>query len=145
MEKLKAEGVSGREIINKLIEGSDTFNKRTKFSQEKYLRKKNQKYNIMFEARKPTAADICDVYSSIGPDKICGLRADSLALILNMANINCNSRVLLVENTRGFLTGALVEKRVASILKVEFGAEPLKMRMDILLEYGFNNIEHMRI
>jgi hypothetical protein len=96
----------------------------------------------MFEVRKPNAADICDVYSSIAPDKICGLRSDSLALILNMANINCNSRVLLVENTNGFVTGALVEKKVASILKVEFGAEQLKMRLNILLEYDFKNIEH---
>jgi len=46
-----------------LIENSDTFNKRTKFSQEKYLRKKMQKYLVSFEVKKPTALELCEVYS----------------------------------------------------------------------------------
>jgi tRNA (adenine-N(1)-)-methyltransferase non-catalytic subunit len=60
---MKKSGVSGDMIINKLIENSESFSKRTKFSQEKYLRKKNQKYNIRFEVRKPTALELCEVYS----------------------------------------------------------------------------------
>jgi hypothetical protein len=40
-----------------------------------------------------------------------------------MANINTNSRVLLVDKTKGLLSGALLEKEVKSILKVEFKSE----------------------
>jgi len=53
------------------------------------------------------------------PQKICGLRPDSLGFLLNYANINAFSRVLVVENTRGFLTGALLERCVPYILRVD--------------------------
>ena len=48
-----------------------------------------------------------------------GLRADSLALMLNMANVNAESRVLLIDKTKGLITGALIEKEVKEILHVE--------------------------
>ena len=44
IEKMKQEGVEGQQIIEKLIENSESFNKRTEFSKEKYLAKKRQKY-----------------------------------------------------------------------------------------------------
>lgn len=36
-------GIKGEEIIKKLVTNSETFETKTKFSQEKYLRKKRQK------------------------------------------------------------------------------------------------------
>jgi hypothetical protein len=38
-----------------------------------------------------------------------------------MANINAESRVLLLDKTRGLLAGALIEKGVKEILHVELG------------------------
>jgi hypothetical protein len=38
-----------------------------------------------------------------------------------MANINQESRVLLIDKTRGLLAGALIEKNVKEILHVELG------------------------
>ena len=55
------------------------------------------------------------------PNKILGLRPDSLGLLLQMANINAESRVLLVDKTKGFLAVALTEKTVKDILHVELG------------------------
>jgi len=46
IEKMKQEGVEGQQIIDKLIENSESFNKRTEFSKAKYLAKKRQKYRI---------------------------------------------------------------------------------------------------
>ena len=40
---------------------------------------------------------------------------------MQMANINAESRVLLVDKTKGFLAGALIEKNVKDILHVELG------------------------
>ena len=37
-----------------------------------------------------------------------------------MANLSFTSRVLLVENTKGLLSGALLERCVAYALRVEF-------------------------
>lgn len=48
------------------------------------------------------------------------LRSDSMGLMLNMANINYESRVLLCDKTKGLITGALVEREVSEVLHVEF-------------------------
>lgn len=49
-----------------------------------------------------------------------------LGFILNHANINYDSRVLIVDNTKGLLLGALVEKKIRSGLKVEFNVKMIK-------------------
>jgi Gcd10p family len=49
-----------------------------------------------------------------------GLRADSLGFLLNMANVNYESRVLLLDKTKGLVAGALIEKDVREIMHVEF-------------------------
>ena len=38
------------------------------------------------------------------------LRPDTLALLFNFANVNAESRVLLVDKTKGLLIGGLIEK-----------------------------------
>ena len=40
-----------------------------------------------------------------------------------MASVNFQSQVLIVESTKGLLTGALLEKSVAHILRVDFPTE----------------------
>ena len=46
--------------------------------------------------------------------------------MLNIANINYQSRVLVVENTKGFLCGAVMEKAVGYCLRVDFNADIVK-------------------
>jgi hypothetical protein len=41
--------------------------------------------------------------------------------MLNLANINAESRVLLADKTKGLITGALIEKDVKEVLHVELG------------------------
>ena len=43
IQQLRSEGVSGQEIISKLVSKSATFEKKTAFSQQKYLNKKKKK------------------------------------------------------------------------------------------------------
>lgn len=84
------------------------------------MKKKLEKYAVWFEARRPTALNICEVYHRSQPEKICNLRPDSLSFLINMANVSFQSRVLLVENTKGLVQGALIERCVAYALRVEF-------------------------
>ena len=105
---------------------SASWNQKTAFSQAKYLKKKREKYSVFFEVRKPTAFSLCEAYLSSAPSKICSLRPDSLALMLNLANINYQSRVLVVENTKGFLCGAIMEKAVGYCLRVDFSSDIVK-------------------
>ena len=75
---------------------------------------------VTFEVKRPTSLELCEAYSSTQPGKILGLRSDSIALILQMANVNSESRVLLVDKTKGLLTGALIERGVSEIMCIEF-------------------------
>eukprot|EP00347_Sterkiella_histriomuscorum_P019556 403341185 len=105
IEDLKKQGITGNELINHLVQNSDTFAKRTKFSQEKYLRKKKQKYLVTFQVKKPTAFELCNVYSQTNPVKIMALRPDSLGLLLNMANIIMRAEYFYVIRLEDYLRG----------------------------------------
>jgi tRNA (adenine-N(1)-)-methyltransferase non-catalytic subunit len=131
---LRERGAHGSEIINKLKENSATFNLKTQFSKEKWLKRKQQKYMAIFEVKKPTALEVCEAYHRNNPERLCGIRPDSLSYLLTMANISSQSRVLLVDNTRGFLAGALMEKEVAYALRVEFNTRFIKNTNDVLFE-----------
>ena len=88
----------------------------------------------MFEVRKPNGLEVCEAYFRNNPEKICHLRPDSLGYLLTMANINSQSRVLIVENTRGFIPGVLMEKQIKYGLRVEFNTRFIKNNNDILYE-----------
>ena len=60
--EMKESGKKGVQIIEKLIENSTTFNLKTQFSKEKWLRKKQQKYMVTFEVRKPVAMELCELH-----------------------------------------------------------------------------------
>ena len=62
VEFLKEQNIGGKEIIDALIKNSNSFQDRTVFSQAKYLRKKQQKYAVWFEVRRPTALNLCETY-----------------------------------------------------------------------------------
>ena len=103
VEFLKESVGDGKKIMDAIVKNSASFEERTAFSKVKYLRKKAHKYAVWFEVRRPTALNICETYHRSSPDRICNLRPDSLALLLNMANLSFQSRVILVDNTKGFL------------------------------------------
>ncbi len=88
-----------------------------------------QKYLVSFEVKKPTALELCEMYSQTQPGRILNLRADSLALLLQMANVNSDSRVLLIDKTRGLLAGALIEKNVKEIMHVELGGANQQVKL----------------
>lgn len=138
IEQMKATGASGDAIIQNLVQNSETFNQRTKFSKEKYLRRKKQKYTFFFEARFPCIADLADCLAQHVPHTICNLRTDSVGFLLNITNINSNSKVCLVENTRGFLMGCVMEKDIQQLTRVEF-AKTNSLKNDIDYYENFNH------
>jgi hypothetical protein len=91
--KMKEGGTSGTDIIKTLISNSDTFSAKTSFAQEKWLKKKEKKYNRQIRVLKATPASVCDVYHYKSKDKVCNLRVDSLAQILSQGCI-CSGRVV---------------------------------------------------
>ena len=108
--ELKNKGVEGKEIISKLIEGSKSFQVRTQFSQQKYLKRKKKKYLTYFKVIDPSAYDLCDFYFSKNPDKISHMRVDGLAQLLTLGSVYPNRRIMVMETCMGLVTAAAFER-----------------------------------
>ena len=63
--------------------------------------------------------------------------------MLNLANVCSESRVLLIENTKGLLAGAVIERQPHSIIRLEFGE--LKFRNEIIdqMDLCLDNIKKL--
>ena len=79
------------------------FSQKTKFSQEKYLRKKHQKYSKEITMLKPSLKDFCD-------GGMVPVRADMLGSILRFAGVRCGSVVGIVDDGVGIVTTALLQR-----------------------------------
>lgn len=62
IEVMKQNGSTGADIIKALIESSSTFDTKTEYSKEKWLKKKQEKYYTIVEVTKPTAYTLCSSY-----------------------------------------------------------------------------------
>ncbi|BGO90082.1 hypothetical protein NBRC10512_004020 [Rhodotorula toruloides] len=110
IKALKESGLSGREIIQKQIEEHKTYELKTEYSKEKYMKKKEAKYLQMFTPLEPTVHMIAQYHFEKQPSKTRELRPDTLANMLAMANVRPGSRLLVVEDIGGLLVAAAVER-----------------------------------
>lgn len=70
ISKLKSEGAPIENLIEKLKENSETFNKKTVFAQEKYIKKKKNKHMFYFCIKKVTLEALVQAHYDDGPMKI---------------------------------------------------------------------------
>eukprot|EP00884_Botryococcus_braunii_P020464 jgi/Botrbrau1/7100/Bobra.0165s0121.1 len=110
IQRMKEEGKSGHDIIEALKEKSATFATKTKFSQEKYIKRKAKKYLLYVDVIRPTAASLCETYFIKDAWKIQYIRVDTLALLLSLGNIGAGARVLVMDDCNGLVTGAVIER-----------------------------------
>lgn len=110
IEALKAKGVTGRDMVRSVVKNSTTFKAKTTFAQDKYVKRKLQKYNVRVRVVRPTALSICETYFSKAPDKIMGMRPDALGLLLGFSGVRAGCRALVYENCTGVLTAAVAER-----------------------------------
>lgn len=88
IDKLKDEELSSNNIVEQLINNSRTFNMKTEYSQEKYIKKKEKKYFEYIQIRKPTIRLLSQMFYRQDPTKTLGIRVDDLSQILTCANIH---------------------------------------------------------
>ncbi|GFR49609.1 hypothetical protein Agub_g11629, partial [Astrephomene gubernaculifera] len=110
IEELKKSGKAGSEIIEALCSNSATFQNKTEFAQDKYKRRKAKKYLTYLTVRKPTARIVCEAFYDKCPERVWHLRHDTLAVMLNLANVAAGAKVLVVEHCMGVVTAAAVER-----------------------------------
>ncbi|CAH3150084.1 unnamed protein product [Porites lobata] len=129
---LKAQGVSGKDIVEHLVENSATFKERTQFSQAKYKKRKMKKHVVRFSILRPTTDLIAQMYYCRGASKICDLRLDTLSQILTMSNVRAHCRMMVVESCQGMLVGALLERMggIGSLIQIYSGDFPGRQALD---------------
>ncbi|VDD75251.1 unnamed protein product [Mesocestoides corti] len=110
IKDLKSAGSTGNVIISKLVEKSATFELKTKYSQEKYLKKKKKSYLFVFTVRPSNSRATAEMLSDSGRFKSTSLRYDSLVQLLTYANVHAGSTVLLTDSYGGLVSKAVMER-----------------------------------
>lgn len=109
IEILKSDSNKASDIVETLIENSNTFHNKTEFSQEKYLNKKAKKYCEYVQILKPNLRMVADIMYKLEPSKIQLLRLDTISQLITIANINSEGVHLLYDSgSNGLLAAGLM-------------------------------------
>ena len=103
------------EIIGTLVANSKSFNEKTEFSQEKYIKKKEKKYFDFIQIRRPTIRLLADIFYRQDPEKPLGLRIDSLSQLISYSGVNSSGSYLVYEaGTSGLVPAVFLNSMGAS-------------------------------
>ncbi|SCU94292.1 LAFA_0F20978g1_1 [Lachancea sp. 'fantastica'] len=111
IEQLKLQSASGEDIINKIIGAHGSFHQKTVYSQEKYLKRKKQKFAKRFTVEYLSSSGLLQYLLDKGDVvRAMDMSEESLGMILNLANIRSSGTYLCVDETGGLLVYALLER-----------------------------------
>lgn len=111
IEALKRSSVdAGREVIFSMIKAHSSFDKKTTFSQEKYVKRKEQKFLRRFAPEPINTAEILNLYLEKDPHKVLDMSEETLGLLLSLGNVKPGGTYLVAEDTSGLLVAALLER-----------------------------------
>ncbi|KDQ15589.1 hypothetical protein BOTBODRAFT_624451 [Botryobasidium botryosum FD-172 SS1] len=110
IETLKQTGVHVSDIIQKQIEQHANYALKTEYSKDKYKKRKEAKFAKAFTPIEPTLFNVCEYWFTKDPSKIRDIRSDTLAQILNLANIRPGGRYLVVDDASGLLVAGILER-----------------------------------
>lgn len=106
-------------VCNKMT----TFDTKTQFSQEKIIKKKKKDNHAnIVTVVQPTILHINGMLYARG--KLSGLRPDSLAQILTLANIQNGCRCMLLDHNLGILTGSIMSRILPDGACIQLVADP---------------------
>lgn len=108
LKKRSADG--GRELIDRVISSHSAWEKKTTFSQEKYIKRKEQKFLKRFTPVPIGSSELVDFYLMKEAHKVLDISEESLGLMLSLANIRPGGRYLVVDDMSGILVAALLER-----------------------------------
>lgn len=112
--RLQESGKTGKEIVGSLIENNKSFLDRTEYSQEKYLKKKEQKYLRYITIWKPNISLLHDVYFQLDHNKIGNLRMDSLSQLLSYSDVQSDGLYMLYDSGSHGMSAAAILNRIGS-------------------------------
>lgn len=111
IEELKKTSVDGgKELIERVINSHSAFDKKTAFSQEKYLKRKQQKFLKRFTPVPIGSTELIDYYLDKDASKVMDICEESLGLMMSLANIRPGGTYLAVDDLNGVLVAAMLER-----------------------------------
>lgn len=116
IEQMKSASRSGNEIISKIIESHGNFHNKTIHSQEKYLKRKKQKFEKFFTVEYLSSSELLRFLFEKGDVmRVMDLSEESLGMILNLANIHSKGTYLCMDETGGLVVYAVMERMFGGI------------------------------
>ncbi|CAL1149934.1 unnamed protein product [Cladocopium goreaui] len=124
---------SGSEVVEALASNSATFASKTKFAQEKYLKKKAQKHVQQVTLLRPSVMELCETYYKQSRNKVCGLRYDYLSSLLCQADVRSGARFLVLDCAAGLVAGAMAQQLagLGEIYRLFRGSYPEKGLLEL--------------
>lgn len=113
IDELKKHGAlsdTGQKIIELIIAGHGGFDKKTFFSQQKYLRRKQMKFLKRFQVDYVGSSELLQFFVEKDIQKAMDMCEESLGLLLSHANVRPGGRYLVIDDTSGIVTYALMER-----------------------------------
>ncbi|XP_042868194.1 tRNA (adenine(58)-N(1))-methyltransferase non-catalytic subunit TRM6-like [Penaeus japonicus] len=135
ISQLKDSGLTGKEVIQTLTENSTTFKSKTKFSQEKYVNKKQRKYDEVITMQRPSLRLLSNMYYIQDPLKIANLRIDTLSQILCFANVQSGGRFAVFESgSQGLVTAGMLHRMgmAGKLVQIYQGNHPQREAVDLM-------------
>jgi tRNA (adenine-N(1)-)-methyltransferase non-catalytic subunit len=106
---------SSSEIVGKIVANSKSFSSKTEYSQEKYIKKKERKYFEFIQIKRPSIRLLTELFYRQDPDKILGIRLDSLSQIISYSGVSSDGNYLLFESgSNGLLPATLLNSMGSS-------------------------------
>lgn len=100
-----------REIIQTMIKNHGSFDKKTAYSQEKYLDRKHKKFLRRFSINYLTSNEMLDyLYFEKEPFRILNLSLEMLGLMMSYGNVMPGGNYLVVDETGGLIVYAMLER-----------------------------------
>ncbi|KAK1443427.1 translation initiation factor eif3-like protein [Babesia gibsoni] len=106
--------MNAHDLIETIVDNSETFSKKTKMAQEKYIMRKEKKHMKLFYIRPCDLYNVCNCYFTSFPHKIGYMNFANLGMILYMANILHGFKVMVLDHSLGLLTGAISQRLAGS-------------------------------
>lgn len=110
IERLKKEGLSGEQIIQKVQSGHAAFEHKTEYSKEKYMKRKKKKFLQQFTPEAIGPIELVEYYVEKDASKVLNMSPETLSLLLNMANISPGGHYLILDETPGVIVGAVLSR-----------------------------------
>lgn len=110
LKKLGPLSKIGQQIIEKMIASHDGFDKKTVYLQQKYLKRKQQKYLRRFTVEFVGVNELLEYHQDKDMVKMLDMSMESLGLMMLYANVQPGGRYLVLDDTTGVVTYALMER-----------------------------------